>query len=118
MRDAGDDAAADRPATGAALHGPVPAWVWGGVLLVVSAVVPQVLYAGVDAPGRSVLYWFGMVAFSAALLLFAYGWPMPRGRGAVAAGQPSGTVALTVLALWPLASAIVASIVPASVDDC
>ncbi|KZE89167.1 hypothetical protein [Microbacterium sp. TNHR37B] len=78
-------------------------WVWAGALLVASAVLPFVLSAGIglDVPVlRSTVGILGELAFAAAMVLFAWGW---RGRGSVVAGRRAGVIALTALAVVPLA---------------
>lgn len=84
------------------------AWVWGGGLLIASAVVPLIGYSSAAGPAASnTASWVGMLAFSAAMLLFAFGW---RRRGSVVAGRTAGVIALIVLALATPAYAAVTSI--------
>lgn len=93
--------------------GPVTAWVWGGALLIGSAMLQLVMMSGFDAvPGaRQVGYWAGVAAFAAALVVFAVGL---KGRGSVVARRMPGLIALLVLAAWPLLNAIGLLFVPTS----
>lgn len=83
-----------------------PRWVWAGGLLIVGtliAVVPQ------NAPGTSWLLWLGAALVAAAWILLAVG----RDR---AVASRLAVVALFVLALWPLASTIVWTVIATGVD--
>lgn len=83
---------ADRPAA-------TPAWIWGGGLLLASAVLPLITSsAGFAATGGlsgAVFSWIGMLAFAAAMVVFAVGL---GGRGSVVARGPAGMTALIALA--------------------
>ena len=85
------------------------AWVWGGALLVVSALIPTALQGVFEPTVSRVGFWVSVLAFAAAMLLFAFGW---RGTGAVAGQQRYGVIALIVVGLWPVARAIVGAVVP------
>ncbi len=100
------------PATSSA---PVPAWAWGGGLLIGSALLQLIMMTGFDTIGgaRQVGYWLGSALFAAALVLFALGL---RGGGSVVAGRMPGIIALLVLAAWPLLNAVGALLAPASAD--
>lgn len=84
---------ADRPAT-------TPAWIWGGGLLLASAVLPLITgssgFAAAGGLSGAVFSWIGMLAFAAAMVVFALG--LGR-RGSVVARRPAGTVALIALAV-------------------
>jgi hypothetical protein len=93
-----------------ARHSPVTAWVWGGGFLIASALLPLVAVASLNAPGSlAAVSWIGMLTFTAALLVFAFGW---RGRGSVVARRTLGTVALPVWALLGPAAALTAALLP------
>lgn len=96
------DAAAAPPALPT---GRITAWVWGGILLIASAVL-QLALNGSGASGEILtgIFWLGSLAFAAAVLLFAVGW---HGHGSVVARRAPGMVAMAVLALWPMVAAIV-----------
>ena len=66
-----------------------PTWVWGGALLIVSALLPLVAQYG----SAWLFFWTGMIAFAAAMILFAFG------RDSVVARRPLGVAALLVLGL-------------------
>lgn len=85
------------------------AWVWGGALLVVSAVIPTALHSVYEPAVAQLGFWLSTLAFAAAMLLFAFGW---RGVGAVAGSQRYGMIALIVVGLWPVARAIIGVLVP------
>lgn len=84
---------ADRPAT-------TPAWIWGGGLLLASAVLPLITgssgFAAAGGLSGAVFSWIGMLTFAAAMVVFALG--LGR-RGSVVARRPAGTVALIALAV-------------------
>lgn len=84
-----------------------PEWVWGGGLLLASAVLPllQAQFAEVGAL-HTALFFVAYGAFAVAIGLFALG------RDSVVARRPLGTTALLVLGVWPLATALFWSIVP------
>ncbi|WP_394770824.1 hypothetical protein [Lacisediminihabitans sp.] len=69
----------------------------GGVLLLATVVIGLAVQPG--TPFSTVLSIFGMVLFSASLVVFAFGI---RGHGSVTARKPLGTAALTALAIWVL----------------
>lgn len=84
-----------------------PEWVWGGALLLASAVLPlfQAQFAGVGALHTALLFaMYG--AFAVAIGLFALG------RDSVVARRPLGVTALLVLGLWPFATAVFWSVIP------
>src|SRR5215207_6241145 len=78
----------------------------GGVLLIVSAVVafaaPNAFAASLSF--HAVLYWGSIVAFSASLLVFAFG---AGHGGSIVARRPLGVTAAVVLAVWPFAERVV-----------
>lgn len=89
----------------------VTAWVWGGGLLIASALLPLVASASLNEVGNlAIVGGIGIAAFSAALLLFAYGW---RSQGSVVARRPLGTTALTVWASVGPLSAVISLALPA-----
>ncbi|GAA3030036.1 hypothetical protein [Microbacterium dextranolyticum] len=76
---------------------PVPAWIWGGALLVATAVVPSL--AGAGGPLReagAAISWVSLVSFAAAMVVFAWGI---RGEGSVVARRPLGIVALCLVGI-------------------
>jgi hypothetical protein len=83
----------------------------GGVLLIVSAVAA---FAAPNAfatslPFHTVLYWGSTVAFSASVLVFAFG----AGRGGSIVGRrPLGVTAALVLALWPFVERVLTWAMP------
>ncbi|MFF1879758.1 hypothetical protein [Leifsonia sp. NPDC058230] len=87
------------------------AWTTGGILLIVSSVLPLAVPASeFSLPGGGLI---PSACFSAAVLIFAFGL---RGSGSVTGRRPLGTTALVVLAtwtfLWPFAEqALVAPLV-------
>jgi len=93
--------------------GPVAAWVWGGGLLLGSALLQLALMAGVDAiaGARQIGYWVGVSVLAAALVVFALGL---HGRGSVVARGTPGMIALFALAAWPLLDGIVSLWLPTS----
>lgn len=96
--------------TDAGRHTTVTAWVWGGALLIASALLPLVTTASVNDLGtRAVFRWIGILAFTAALLLFALGW---RGRGSVVARRPVGLAALIMWAIIGPLGAVVGAMLP------
>lgn len=84
------------------------AWRIGGGLLVLSAMVNLSAMYGALAPLGQV----GMLLFSAALLLFAWG---VRGAGSITARRALGTAALVAWALWPLLVGLLWSVLPTTV---
>lgn len=77
---------------------PVVAWVWGGGLLVLVAVLPVL-----GIPGTA-LMWLQTLAFAAAMTIFAFGI---RGEGSVVARRRSGVAALLLVAvILPLMDAL------------
>ncbi len=95
-----------------------PAWVWGGGLLLASAVVPLVLGAPglTGGPGiaNTLFAWVAMSAFSAALVIFAFGL---GGRGSVVARRPWGVAAMVALAAVGPVMWVVTGILPSSDGD-
>lgn len=97
--------------TDAEVRKPVPAWIWGGALLVASAVVPTVVRAVAPVGLGSGVAIATAVLFAASLVVFAFGL---RGRGSIVARRPSGVAALLVLAILP---PIVELAVPAATTE-
>lgn len=94
-------------------RGPVHAWVWGGALLIGSALA-QLAMMTVQATGPGLHafgLWSGMLAFAAATIVFAWGL---RGHGSVVARQRMGMVALFVVGLWPIVAAVVMMLLPSA----
>jgi len=96
---------------------PTTAWIWGGELLLGSAVLPLIL----GSPGlmaatalSTVFAWVGMLAFSASMIVFALGI---RGHGSVVARRTPGVVALLVLAAVTPAVWVATALMPYSTDD-
>jgi len=88
----------------------VTAWVWGGGLLIASALLPIIATSSLNDPAtRATVGWIGTLAFTSALLLFAFGW---RGRGSVVAGRPAGVIAMTVWGMSGPLSAVTAALLP------
>lgn len=84
---------------------PVAAWVWGGGLLVLAAVLPAIGSGGgmFGAP-QTILAWVQKLAFAASMAVFAFGL---RGRGSVVARRPSGVIALLLVGVaLPLLDAL------------
>ena len=83
----------------------------GGVLLIGSAVAafaaPNAFAASL--PFHTVLYWGSIVAFSASVLVFAFG---ARRGGSIVARRPLGVAAAVVLALWPFAERVLTWAMP------
>jgi hypothetical protein len=95
---------------------PVPAWLWGGGLLVGSVVLqvgasPTVLGS---VGGYVALTWAGRLVFAAALVIFAVGL---RGRDSLVARRLPGLLSLLVLAGEPLIVGLVQLVVPVTVSD-
>lgn len=88
------------------------AWVWGGGLLIVSALIPTALQGVYEPIIARLGFWLSVLAFAAAMLLFAFGW---RGVGAVSGTQRYGAVALIVVGLWPVVWAVVGAVAPPEV---
>ncbi|CAI9388755.1 hypothetical protein [Microbacterium sp. T2.11-28] len=76
-----------------------PAWIWGGGLLLASAVLPLITgsvgFVTAGGAGGAVFAWIGMLAFAASMVVFALGL---GGRGSVVARRPAGMTALIALA--------------------
>ncbi|GAA3896944.1 hypothetical protein [Microbacterium invictum] len=91
--------------------GPVTAWVWGGGLLIASALLQLVMMTGMDAiaGSRQVGYWLGVALLAAALVVFALGL---HGRGSVVARRTPGMIALFALAGWPFLNGVVTLFLP------
>lgn len=85
----------------------VTAWVWGGGLLVLAAVLPATgVAAGASGVPQTILAWAQTIVFAAAMTVFAFGL---RGRGSVVARRPSGIVALLLVGvILPLFDALTA----------
>lgn len=102
---------ADRPTT-------TPAWIWGGGLLLASAVLPLITGSPgfVTAGGLSgaVFAWIGMLAFAASMVVFAFG---ARGRGSIVARRPDGMVALVALAAVSPVVWVLTAVFPYSADN-
>lgn len=73
-----------------------PTWIWGGALLIASAVTGSTL-AGSGVPFIEVV---GSALFAASMICFAWG------RDSIVARRPLGMTALVVLAIWPFVSAV------------
>ena len=87
------------------------AWITGGSLLIVNAVsfvtAPALI---LPSPAvTAVVYWTGTIAFSAALILFAFGL---RRSGSVVARRPLGVAAMVLLALWPFVERLLTFVYP------
>ncbi len=81
----------------------------GGALLIVSAVATFSQPSFFAAPLSVVLGWLGVTAFSAALLVFAFG----LGRaGSIVARGPLGVTAAAVAAAWPFVERAVTLALP------
>jgi len=81
----------------------------GGVLLLVSAVAGFAVPALVSTPLLVVVGWVGTAAFSAALLVFAFG----IGReGSIVARRPLAVTAAIVVAAWPFLERLLTLLVP------
>jgi hypothetical protein len=83
----------------------------GGVLLIASAVLAFVSPSVLSMPAAlsAVVYWSSTIAFSAALLVYAFG----LGRsGSIVARRPLGVGAMVLLAVWPLIDRVVTLVVP------
>lgn len=81
----------------------------GGVLLIVGAVVTYARSTFWSEPFTVVLSWLGIAAFSAALLVFAFG----IGRtGSIVARRPLGVAAAVVVAAWPVVERVLTLAVP------
>lgn len=79
--------------TDATVRQAVPAWIWGGALI-----VAQVFVSSTIGRFSPVGAWLGQALFAAAMVVFAFGL---RGRGSVVARQSVGVVALLMLAFVP-----------------
>lgn len=71
-------------------------WIVAGILLIISAVLPLTLSIAPGGTFGSAVSLLAALSFSAAVIVFAFGW---RGQGSVVAGAPTGVVALVVLAV-------------------
>lgn len=100
--------------TNAAQHTMNTAWVWGGSLLIASAVIPSALQGVYEPVIREVGFWAATLAFTAAMMLFAFGW---QGSRSVVGRERYGIIGLIALALVPLAGVIVTGAIPASVQE-
>lgn len=85
----------------------------GGVLLIVSAVVGFAGPTFVATPLPVVLSWAGTVAFSAAVLVFAFG--VGRG-GSIVARRPLAVTAAVLVAGWPILNRVVTDALPVVPD--
>ncbi|GAA2090709.1 hypothetical protein GCM10009840_32210 [Pseudolysinimonas kribbensis] len=99
----GEEAATeDRP------DGIRPAWIAGGVLLILSVVVGYALQWIDPLPvGISLT----SIAWAAGLLVLAFGRP------SVTARRPLGTAALAVLAIWSVAAGVVWDLIARTIDQ-
>ncbi|GAA2003331.1 hypothetical protein GCM10009739_12400 [Microbacterium ulmi] len=81
------------------------------MLLIASAVAsvaaPMLVMSNV--PLTTVVYWAGTIAFSAALVVFAFGLGRP---GSVVARQPLATGAAVLLAAWPFVGRALTAVLP------
>jgi hypothetical protein len=98
----GEEAATeDRP------DGIRPAWIAGGVLLILSVVVGYALQWSDPLPAGIPV---ASIAWTAGLLAFAFGC------SSITARRPLGTTALTVLAVWSLASGVIWDLIARTID--
>lgn len=85
------------------------AWMLGGSLMIGSVVVVVLVWTfPFNLPGAFLL---SPALFSSSLILFAFGI---GGAGSITARRPLGTLALTALAVWEVASASAASLLPSA----
>lgn len=90
---------------------PVPAWLWGGGLLVAGAMLPTL---GQPLAHTPTVVWGSRLLTAAALIVFALGL---RGAGSVVARRPVGVIALFCLALGPPAIDLVTSLLTLGTDS-
>lgn len=81
----------------------------GGVLLIGGAVIGFAQPWFLGSVMSPIVGWMGIAAFSAALLVFAFG--LGRG-GSIVARRPLGVAAAVVVAVWPVVQRIVTAFVP------
>jgi len=95
-----------------------PAWIWGGGLLLASAVLPLITgsvgFAAAGGLAGAVFAWIGMLAFAASMAVFAGGLD---GRGSVVARRPAGMAALIALAAVTPLVWVLTAIFPYSAAD-
>jgi hypothetical protein len=104
--------APERPNTAAARADGLPRTLMvGGVLLIASAVAGSAIPTGfgMGLPLGIVLGWGATVAFSAAVLVFAFG---AGHGGSIVARRPLGVTAAVILALWPFAERVLTWAMP------
>lgn len=88
---------------------PVPAWVWGGGLLVASAILPTL--SGSIFELAPVTVWASRILFAAAMTVFAFGL---RGEGSIVARRTPGVAALLVLGF---AVPLIVLVTPSQTDE-
>jgi hypothetical protein len=88
------------------------AWFVGGLLLLAALVLGWNF--GLPSPLFSVISAFATVLFSAALLVFAFGF---RKAESVTARRPLGTAALTILAVWVLLNPVLTDLLLSGSTD-
>lgn len=83
---------------------PVTAWIWGGGMLALSAIVPILIPPGGMGSAGMVVGWVRAALFAAAMVVFARGL---RGHGSIVARRVPGVIALIVVGtVLPLVEAV------------